>query len=334
MTLVVPAAAGGTTDIVARLIAEGMTKELGQQFIVDNKGGASGNIGIRTVARAEPDGYTLLLTFSGYQVTNPALFKKLDWDPIESFVPVALTAKSPFLIVARKDLPANTLQEFIAYAKEKPGEVTYASSGQGSLQQIGAEQLQQLTGTKMVHVPYKGAGPAMIDLLGGVVDIYITSPPSAAGHLKNGGVKGLAMAAPERHPMLPDIPTTAEAGVPGLELVSWYAVYAPAGTPQDIVDKLAGAMEKIATSAGLQAEDPGAGRVRDLHGPQGAGRVHQGRTRLLGGGHQEGRHHPRPVTRHARITTKRPAPLDSGCAGHSWAPARGRDRGSLTRERK
>ena len=227
VTLVVPAAAGGTTDIVARLIAEGMTKELGQQFIVDNKGGASGNIGIRTVARAEPDGYTLLLTFSGYQVTNPALFKKLDWDPIESFVPVALTAKSPFLIVARKDLPANTLQEFIAYAKEKPGEVTYASSGQGSLQQIGAEQLQQLTGTKMVHVPYKGAGPAMIDLLGGVVDIYITSPPSAAGHLKNGGVKGLAMAAPERHPMLPDIPTTAEAGVPGLELVSWYAVYAP-----------------------------------------------------------------------------------------------------------
>ena len=167
VTLVVPAAAGGTTDIVARLIAEDMTKELGQQFIVDNKGGASGNIGIRTVARAEPDGYTLLLTFSGYQVTNPALFKKLDWDPIASFVPVALTAKSPFLIVARKDLPANTLQEFIAYAKEKPGEVTYASSGQGSLQQIGAEQLQQLAGIGMVHVPYKGAGPAMIDLLGG-----------------------------------------------------------------------------------------------------------------------------------------------------------------------
>ena len=125
---------------------------------------------------------------------------------------MALTAKSPFLIVARKDLPANTLQEFIAYAKEKPGEVTYASSGQGSLQQIGAEQLQQLTGTKMVHVPYKGAGPAMIDLLGGVVDIYITSPPSAAGHLKNGGVKGLAMAAPERHPMLPDIPTSGRGG--------------------------------------------------------------------------------------------------------------------------
>ncbi|MCC2653934.1 MAG: Tripartite tricarboxylate transporter family receptor, partial [Microvirga sp.] len=207
VTLVIPAAAGGTTDIVARLAAEGLTRELGQQFIVDNKGGASGNIGIRTVARAEPDGYTLLLTFSGYQVTNPALFKKLEWDPIESFVPVALVAKAPFLVIARKDLPAATLPELVAYAKAKPGELTYASSGQGSLQHIGAEQLQQLTGIEMVHVPYKGAGPAMIDLLGGVVDIYITSPPSAAGHLKDGAVKGLAMAAPERHPMLPDIPT-------------------------------------------------------------------------------------------------------------------------------
>jgi tripartite-type tricarboxylate transporter receptor subunit TctC len=268
VTLVVPAAAGGTTDIVARLIAEGVTKELGQQFIVDNKGGASGNIGIRTVARAEPDGYTLLLTFSGYQVTNPSLFKKLEWDPIKSFVPVALTAKAPFLIIARKDLPANTLQEFIAYAKQKPDEVTYASSGQGSLQHIGAEQLQQLTGTKMIHVPYKGAGPAMIDLLGGVVDIYITSPPSAAGHLKNGGVKGLAMAAPERHPMLPDIPTAAEAGVPGLELVSWYAVYAPAGAPQDIVDRLASAMEKIATSEDYRQKIQEQGAYATFMGPQ------------------------------------------------------------------
>jgi tripartite-type tricarboxylate transporter receptor subunit TctC len=268
VTLVVPAAAGGTTDIVARLIAEGMTRELGQQFIVDNKGGASGNIGIRTVARADPDGYTLLLTFSGYQVTNPALFKKLEWDPIQSFVPVGLVAKAPFLVIARKDLAADTLPELVAYAKQKPGELTYASSGQGSLQHIGAEQLQQLTGIEMVHVPYKGAGPAMIDLLGGVVDIYITSPPSAASHLKNGGVKGLAMAAPERHPMLPDIPTAAEAGVPGLELVSWYAVYAPAGTPQDIVDRLASAMEKIATSEDYRQKIQEQGAYATFMGPQ------------------------------------------------------------------
>ncbi len=268
VTLVVPAAAGGTTDIVARLIAEGMTKELGQQFLVENKGGASGNIGIRTVGRAEPDGYTLLLTFSGYQVTNPWLFEDLEWDPLKSFVPVALVAKSPFLIIARKDLPANTLPEFVAYAKQKPGEVNYASSGPGSLQHIGAEQLQQLTGTEMVHIPYKGAGPAMIDLLAGVVDIYITSPPSAAAHLKNGGVKGLAMAAPERHPMLPDVPTTAEAGVPGLELVSWYAVYAPAGTPQAIVDKLAGAMEKVATREDYRQRVMEQGAYATFMGPE------------------------------------------------------------------
>jgi tripartite-type tricarboxylate transporter receptor subunit TctC len=268
VTLVVPAAAGGTTDIVARLAAEGLTKELGQQFIVDNKGGASGNIGIRTVARAEPDGYTLLLTFSGYQVTNPSLFEKLEWDPIESFVPVGLLAKAPFLIIAKKDLPASNLPELVAYAKQKPGELTYASSGQGSLQHIGAELLQQLTGTKMVHVPYKGAGPAMTDLLGGVVDIYITSPPSAAAHLKNGAVKGLAMAAPERHPMLPDVPTAAEAGVPGLELVSWYAVYAPAGTPQAIVDRLAGALEKVATNESYRQRITEQGAYPVFMGPQ------------------------------------------------------------------
>ena len=268
VTIVVPSAAGGTTDIVARLVAEGLTKELGQQFIVDNKGGASGNIGIRTVARAEPDGYNLLLTFSGYQVTNPALFADLDWDPIESFMPVALMAKSPFLVVARKDLPANTLPELVAYAKEHPGEVTFASSGPGSLQQIGAEQLQQLTGTKMVHVPYKGAGPAMIDILGGVVDIYVTSPPSAAGHLKDGTVKGLAMAAPERHPMLPEIPTAAEAGIPGLEIVSWYAVYAPAGTPQPVVDSLAGAMEKIANTEEYKKSILDQGAYPIFMGPQ------------------------------------------------------------------
>jgi tripartite-type tricarboxylate transporter receptor subunit TctC len=248
VTLLVPAAAGGTTDIVARLVAEGMTKELGRQFIVDNKGGASGNIGIRNAAGAEPDGYTLLVTFSGYQVTNPWLFKKPGWDPVKSFVPVGLVAKAPFLIIAKKDLPVTTLPELIAYAKQKPGDLTYASSGAGSLQHIGAEQLQQITGTKMLHVPYKGAGPAMTDLLGGVVDIYITSPPSAAAHLKNGSVKGLAMAAPERHPMLPEIPTAAEAGVPGLNLVSWYAVYAPAGTPQSTVDRLAGSLDKVANS--------------------------------------------------------------------------------------
>ena len=144
VTLLVPSAPGGTTDIVARLVAEGMTKELGRQFIVDNKGGASGNIGIRNAAGAEPNGYTLLLTFSGYQVTNPWLFKKLGWDPVKSFVPVGLVAKAPFLIIAKKDLPVTTLPELIAYAKQKPGEVTYASSGPGRFSTSGLSSSSSL----------------------------------------------------------------------------------------------------------------------------------------------------------------------------------------------
>ena len=248
VTLVVPAAPGGINDLAARLIAEGLTNELGQQFIVDNKGGASGNIGIRTVARAEPDGYTLLVAYSGYQVTNPSLFKELNWDPIRDFVPVGLAIKAPHVIVVRKDLPVNSLQELIEYAKAHPGELNYASPGNGSIPHIGTEQLQQLTGTEMVHVPYKGTGPAMIDLLGGSVDLLITTPPSAAGHLRENSVKGLALADDKRHPMLPDLPTSAEAGLPGFELEAWIAVYAPTGTPQPVVDKLDAAIEKVVKS--------------------------------------------------------------------------------------
>jgi tripartite-type tricarboxylate transporter receptor subunit TctC len=152
------------------------------------------------------------------------------------------------VIVVRKDLPVNSLQELIEYTKAHPGELNYASPGNGSIPHIGAEQLQQLTGTKMVHVPYKGTGPAMIDLLGGSVDLLITTPPSAAGHLRENSVKGLALADDKRHPMLPNLPTSAEASLPGFELEAWIAVYAPAGTPQAVVDKLDAALEKVVKS--------------------------------------------------------------------------------------
>jgi tripartite-type tricarboxylate transporter receptor subunit TctC len=252
VTMVVPGAPGGIVDFSARLLAEGLTKELGRQFIVDNKGGASGNIGNQQVARAEPDGYTLLVAYSGYQVTNPSLFKKLNWDPIRSFVPVGLMIEAPHVIVVRNDLPVNGLQELIEYAKAHPGELNYASPGNGSIPHIGAEQLQQLTGTKMVHVPYKGTGPAITDLLGGAVDLLITTPPSAAGYLRTGKVKGLALADDRRHPMLPELPTSAEAGLPGFELKAWTAIYAPAGTPQPIVDKLAATIEQVVKSEAFE----------------------------------------------------------------------------------
>jgi tripartite-type tricarboxylate transporter receptor subunit TctC len=246
--VVVPAAPGGIADLSGRLLAEGLTKELGQQFVVENRGGASGNIGNQQVARAEPDGYTLLLAYSGYQVTNPSLFKKLNWDPIRDFVPIGLAIEAPHVIVVRKDLPVDSLQELIEHAKAHPGELNYASPGNGSIPHIGTEQLLQLTGTEMVHIPYKGTGPAMTDLLGGSVDLLVTTPPSAAGHLREQQVKGLALADDRRHPMLPDIPTAAEAGLSGFELKAWTAVYAPAGTPQPIVDKLAAAVEKVVKS--------------------------------------------------------------------------------------
>ena len=184
VTMVVPVAPGGIVDFTGRLLAEGMTRELGKQFVVENKGGASGNIGIQQVARAEPDGYTLLVAYSGYQVTNPTLFKKLQWDPIRDFTPVGLAIKAPHVVVARKDLPVNTLAELVTYAKANPGKLNYASPGNGSIPHIGGEQFKQMTGIEMEHIAYKGTGPAMIDILGGNVDLLITTPPSAAGHLR------------------------------------------------------------------------------------------------------------------------------------------------------
>lgn len=263
VTIVVPSAPGGTTDISARLLADGLSHVFGQQFVVENKGGASGNLGIGAVARAQPDGQTLLLTYSGYQVTNPSLFPKLTWDPVRDFIPIALVIKAPHVVLVRKELPANSIGELIGLAKQKPGVITFASSGPGSIQHIGGEMFQQMTDTKLVHVPYRGAGPAMNDLIGGSIDLFITTPPSAAGHIKAGAVKALAVAAPERSQMLPDVPTTREAGLPGFELVAWFALYAPARTPQPIIDKLAAAAKTVVASPEFQrrAAEQGASAV-------------------------------------------------------------------------
>ena len=250
VTIVVSSAAGGTQDFSGRIVGEALSKALGQQFIVENKSGASGNIGIQAVARAAPDGYTLLMSYSGYQVTNPNLFPKLGWDPLKDFQSIALVVKAPHVVLVRKDLPASSLAELAELARTKPGGLTYASSGIGSIQQIGAELFGLLTGGKMVHVPYRGAGPAMTDLVAGNVDMFITTPPSAVGHLASGAVKGIALAAAERHPMLPQVPTAAEAGLPGLELVAWFALHAPANTPRPIVDRLSTAVRSI-----VKAED-------------------------------------------------------------------------------
>ena len=247
ITMVVPAPPGGGTDLVARLYADLLSQELGQQVIVDNKGGGNGNVGTAIVARAKPDGYTLLMQYSAYHSANPALIKDLNWKP-EDFVGVAMGAIAPHVIVVAKKVPADTLERFIAYAKANPGKLNYASVGAGSVPHLGGVLLNKAAGIDLVHVPYKGAGPATADLVAGQVELMVVTPPSVSGHIRSGNVKALALASDKRHPAFADIPTTAEAGLPGYTLDGWFALFAPAGTPQPIVDKLNAAMRKIAAT--------------------------------------------------------------------------------------
>lgn len=245
ITMVVPAPPGGGTDLVTRMYADLLGQELGQQVIVDNKGGGNGNIGTALVARAKPDGYTLLMQYSAYHSANPALIKDLNWKP-EDFVGVAMGAVAPHVIVIAKKVPADDLKSFIAYAKANKGKLNYASVGAGSVPHLGGVLLNKAAGIDLTHIPYKGAGPATQDLVAGQVELMIVTPPSVSGHIRSGNVKALALASDTRHPAFPEIPTTAEAGLPGFILDGWFALFAPAGTPQPIVDRLNAAMRKVA----------------------------------------------------------------------------------------
>ncbi len=244
ITMVVPAPPGGGTDLVARLYSDLLGQELGQQVLVDNTGGGNGNIGTALVARAKPDGYPLLMQYSAYLSANPALIKDLHWKP-DDFVGVAMGAVAPHVIVIAKKVPAEDLKSFIAYAKANKGKLNYASVGAGSVPHLGGVLLNKAAGIDLVHIPYKGAGPATADLVAGQVELMVVTPPSVSGHIRNGNVKALALASDKRHPAFPEIPTTAEAGLPGFTLDGWFALFAPAGTPQPIVDKLNAAMRKI-----------------------------------------------------------------------------------------
>lgn len=267
VTIVVPGAAGGGGDFVGRLLAEKMSQEMSQPVIVENRPGSNGNLAASYVSRATADGHTLLLAYSGSHVANPSLFPNLGWDPVESFEPIALAVKAPHVIVVRKGLPVDTLAELIAYAKEHPGEITFATSGIGSIQHIGTEQLARHAGVEMLHIPYGGAGPAMNDMLGERVDLIVTTPPAVVGHLQAGAVKALAIASAERHPMLPDVPTTAEAGIEGFELEAWFGLYAPAGTPKGAIATLSTAAEAAIKSDDFKARAQGSGTQAAYMGP-------------------------------------------------------------------
>ena len=237
ITLVVPNPPGGLVDTSARLVAEPLARLIGQPVVIDNKAGASGNLAYQNVARSAKDGHTLLVSYSGYHIANPILMDKLPWE-LKDLAPVGLITIATNVIAIHPSVPANNLKEFIAYAKQNPGKLNYASQGNGSVSHIGTEIFKLQTGVSMVHVPYKGSGQAIADVLAGQVQVFITTPPSVMGHVQTGKLKALAVTGKTRHPQMPQVPTVAEAGLSGFELESWVALYAAAGTPPAVLQKL------------------------------------------------------------------------------------------------
>lgn len=243
--IVVPFAAGGTTDILARAIAPELGKAFGQPFIVDNRGGAGGNIGAELVAKAPGDGYTLLMGTVGTHGINRALYKHLPYDPIKDFVPVTLVASVPNVMVMNADkartLGIHSVQDFIRYAQAHPGRLNMASSGNGTSIHLAGELFKSMTGTYMLHMPYRGSAPALLDMVGGNMDVMFDNLPSSMAHIKGGKLKALAVTSAHRSTALPDVPTVEEAGGPalkGYEASSWFGLLVPAGTPPDLVQRV------------------------------------------------------------------------------------------------
>ena len=245
VTLVVPFAPGGGTDIGSRIVAQKLSQLWGQSVVVDNRGGAGGNLGLDIVARAKPDGYTLLTGNVGTQSINPTLYKKLSYNPDTAFVPISQFAELPFVLAATTSLPANNIRELVALAKASPDKLSYASSGNGGSPHLSAETFKLATGTQILHVPYKGGGAAMTDLISGNVHLMFASVLELSGHIKAGKLKALAIASRQRVAALPDVPTLQEAGVSGAESGSWLGILAPAGTPQAIVDKISKDLQQV-----------------------------------------------------------------------------------------
>lgn len=237
VTVIVPQAPGGTNDIVARVLAEALGKTLGQPFIVENRPGAGGNIGTQAAAAAKPDGHTLLATISSSQAINPALYKRVPFDPVKDFEPVALIGSVPNVLVVNPALPAASVPELIALARAKPGELRYASAGNGTLNHLLGEMLKSATGTDVVHVPYKGVAPALNDVLGGFVPVAFASLPSVLSHIKGGRLRALGVSTARRSPVLPEVPAIGET-VPGYAAELWIGLFAVARTPKDIVATL------------------------------------------------------------------------------------------------
>ncbi len=262
MKLIVPFPPGGGTDAFARPLAAQLSKQLGQQFIIDSRGGAGGNIGAELAAKSPNDGYTFLLGAVHHTVAV-SVYKKLAYDLEKDLVPVTGVGYVPDVLVVGSKFAPNSIRELIAYSKANPGKVNYGSSGNGTTRHLAGEIFNSMTGTSMVHVPYKGSGPAMLALLGNEIDLIFEGLGSASPHIRGGKIRALAVTSPKRSPAFPDVPTMAEAGVPGFESISWYGLWAPAGTPKDVIQKLqaetalALATPELKAIWALQGAEPG-----------------------------------------------------------------------------
>jgi len=248
LRLIIPFSPGGSNDIVGRMAAAQLGERLGQPVIVDNRTGAGGTIGTEAAAKASPDGYTLFLV-SVAHAFNTAIYKKLPYDPVKSFVPVAMLGTGPAVLVIYPGLPASSLQELIALAKQKPGQLNYASAGVGSFLHLAAELFRLQAGVSLTHVPYKGAAPATVDVIAGQAQLCVASIITLLPHIRSGRMRALATTGSQRSPLLPDVPTFAEAGVQGSEATNWWGILAPAGTPQPIIDRLHQELSAIIASA-------------------------------------------------------------------------------------
>jgi tripartite-type tricarboxylate transporter receptor subunit TctC len=244
ITLVVPYAAGGGNDVMARTVADKMSRTLGQQIVVENRPGAGGSIATRQVAKAAPDGYTLIIGGTGTLAVNPALYPNVGYDPRKDFAPVGLIGTSALILLVHPSLPVHSVRELIDLAKKEPGKLNYASAGVGSGIHLGMMLFEQAADIVLTHVPYRGTGPALTDLLGGHVKIYMSSLPSAIGIVREGKVRALAVTGAKRSEVFPELPTVAEAGLPGFEAELQYGIIAPAGTPRPIIDKLNAALRE------------------------------------------------------------------------------------------
>jgi tripartite-type tricarboxylate transporter receptor subunit TctC len=253
VTLVVPQAAGGATDVFARYMAQRLTRVWGQPVVVENKAGAAGVIGTGAVAKAPADGYTLLLTYAGSQAVNQSLYSKLPFDSVKDFATVATVATTPFFLVVGSQSPVRSFRELVDTARASPGKVTYATSGNGSINHLLSESLNVEAGIRMVHVPYKAIAAALTDVIGGNVDTAFAAVPSALQLIKGGKLRALAVSSAKRNPSLPEVPTIAESGYPAFDVSPWWGILAPAGLPRPIVDKINADVAQILRSTEAQA---------------------------------------------------------------------------------